>query len=845
MAVTSFEVGALFTIDPNPAIQALGRLGDAFTIADRAIKGLQDALLTLGKAERVFDGLFAGVADIKAAVEGVGATAKVSADRMVAEFERTGGAAKAMAGEIEALNTAVGRMSRMGEGGILPPVGVGGRGGAGGLKWMERPGRPEFGTDEERANARLEDQDYEARRAYLRRQAEEEDRLRSAGGLYGPPLYPPGLWGHDDDWENAREENAMFNARRAAAERENAEVQAARERQAAMVGGAFGGVFKGMGPLVGALAPIGAEKAAMEEDRALGQVLQELGFSDKDERFPALMQQLRRTVRAGTEGTIISEAKGAKGLPGTAGQFGALFGTPEERLAGYEALLPQAMKFAEVTEQFHRGTYESSIPAAISYAHMTQRYGGPEGSQAAKEVARGLDTLFAITLGTKETVAAEQNILKYSVPIGKAAGLDPDETAALTGFFQMIGFSGTTAATGLGQMIQGLVPTGGPLSAQQAHRQQDLARAFTESLNLNPEKLHAVRKDRGKEHDQAMIALDLYDRPGHIREDVAPGGKLSRDAFLTHIEQSLSQHTPMQNLTNLRNAFTVRGERPAAMLEDPGIIEKLNTYIKNILHPPSVEQLQKESQDRPLSRFEQMLANLANIGNTLATQTLGPLNTALETTNTLLIGVNHWLQEHQGAATALGWGGLGLGIATAVGTAGAGALWLGRRARAVYRFARGLMPVAEAGADLLGEGLLGEGATAGGWSVAGLTLPLLGFGGAIAAGGAISGAMNAPMLDDQGRIIGTWGGGPTPRLPGQAPSPPTQQPTGQPLTLAPPAPPKIDIHLGPVTMNGVADQSTFDSYLKKVTDALRSALANSSGPPAGTPMSPYLTGGMP
>lgn len=632
MPALSFEVGAVFSIDPQPAITSLEAIGQAFSTLETMLQ------------------------------ESVTATAS-AVNQMVTEIGRLADAWRAVGMEA--------RAGAPGGGG----VGTGGGGGGGGRSGVTEAER-QIREDRRNADAinRNEDQIYSRQEALARR--ENEDRGRAYAnqrltaemenrefdrvgamddGITIPPPPRTGITEITRARDTPGPRNELSMAEDAAAGATGARLFGK--------GGHAGGILRGMGPLIGGLATWEAEKGAMEEDRALTQAMQEMGFTPGSPGYEAQREQLRGALRGGTSGTIYSESKGANVLPGTAGQFGAVFATPEDRLKNYSAILPSALRFAEVAEQYHRGSLQESLKAAISYSHMTHRYGSDE-------LGGGLDHLLALSLATGETVAGEQGILKYSVPLGMAAGMGPDETSALTGFFQVLGFSGTTAATGLGQMLMGLTQTGGPLAAQHGRQVNEAGRELTSALHLSPGHLHAVHQSRGNQHVEAMQALGLFDTHGHVNQDVAPGGKLNRDAFLRHIEQFLSTHDPMTDLSVLRNAFTVRGSREAAMLQDPAVIDKLNVFLDNMSHPKSATELQAELQKQALPEFMQMLANIANIGNTLATTTLPGLNNAFTTMNAGLVWFNQYLRDNPLIATLGGYGLLFGGIATTLGLFG-------------------------------------------------------------------------------------------------------------------------------------------------------------------------------
>jgi hypothetical protein len=652
VATLSYEVGAIFSI-VDEATPALTRIGEAFSRLAEQATALNAKFATIG--EQAFSGMQARLAETSTGMQRL----VRQADELAGAFSRADAASRGMA----------------------PGGGVGGGRGGG----RRNPNDP---LGEDWANARWmnanEDQIYNRNYALAQQQNAAIDRQRGAredNGLYGPAPRP--YWGEGDDFANATAENRDMDVveanRRRQAQYDNAQRDAEARNAAnrsAMVGGAIGGVFHGMMPIIGGGLGFMAEKGSFTKDLALQQSLVEMGYDPNDPNFEALKEQLKGKVSEGTRGTIYSETKGANALPGITGQFSAVFATPEERREKFETMLPTGLRFAEVAEQYHRGSLQSSLAAGVGYAHMTHRYGG-------KPLEEGLNHLLALSLATGDTVAGELGVLRYSVPLGEAAGIDADKIAALTGFFQVMGFTGTTAGTGVGQMLTGLSQTGGPISANlAASRTRDLERTFEKTFSLEPSRLHEVREKGGTAHVRAMKELGLYNEAGQVEDRVAPGGKVDSDEMMRRIALALRQHTNIEDLKILRDAFTVRGSREAALFTDPTLVPKLLTFLENMKNPPSAVSMQAAIAATPMQQFEQMLANFSNIGTTLADRTLPGLNDAMKTLNYYLIGFNTFLKEHPTIAAAGGWGGLTVAASAALGAGmwGANKILAGPRA---------------------------------------------------------------------------------------------------------------------------------------------------------------------
>ena len=669
------------------------------------------------------------------------------------------------------------------------------------------------------------------------------------GGRGGRLINPPGAGRPEEEGYVGYDEAGRMNDRYDQGQRMNAEAenrnrdQISREEAAADAAEARAAtrrsrdrwklgnnIFSGMGPFVAPFLGYEAEKGAMTEDRALAQSLIEMGFSPNDPGFPAMVEEMRGKVYGATTGTIYSESHAAGALPGTAGQFGAVFKTPEERRQAYMNILPGAVKFGEVAEQFHRGGLQESVAAAIAYSNMTHT------TQDPKAFGTSLDTLLAIALTTGNTVAGEQNIMKYSVPIGEAAGVDANKTAAITGFFEMMGMRGTTAGTGVGQLFMGLTNTGGPLAAQQ-QSQKTLERGFEFALHMDPKALHEVAKSRGSEHVKAMEALHLYDATGHVAKDVAPGGKLDADVFFEKIDTYLkSGVNRIDAMGVLAKAFTVRGSREADLFTDPQMFDRLVTYLETVLHPKSVEELQKELATRPLQQFEQMLANIANIGNTLATSTLSPLNDMFKEINIGLINFNDWLKANPLAQEVGGWGLLIAGVVTGLGLFGAG-IKIVTTGLSVFA---GAATEAGAAATAVGIGLRG---------LLGILTPLLALKGDTGPDAPPTKDYQSYLNKEHAKFLAqhpmTWGADPEHHA-GVAPGDPRRQLRSMTDSehhsgLSPASPLTVNITN---TFSGITDVPTMLARMRdSLADGIKSALSHMSSDPHGTGASVYTSPG--
>ena len=384
--------------------------------------------------------------------------------------------------------------------------------------------------------------------------------------------------------------------------------------------------------------------------------------------------------------------------------------------------------------------------------------------------------------------------------------------------------------------------TGGGIGGHLEHARKNMEHQFANALNLKPEEAREAHGGRGSEHVAALHALGILNAGGSLTTVDQKGNfdlhKLEQDIY------AFSQHNSHQVvLDTLHAAFGTRGERVAGIFTEKGAMQREERFQQAVVTSPSAREIQSDLAQSPMQQFEQMLANLSNIGNTLATATLPLVNSGLKALNTGLSGLNDFLQHHPVAAEV---GGYGLGGVVLGGLLGFG----GRMARGAAQLlglnrlgglGRAATGAAEGG---LGELLLPAGiAWVGHWIAESLS-----HGAETAIFGPERTDAVAKMRGEQdqhmwGAIKSFFGFGDGSTQQHQ-PAPPSTQAASTP---APPQQAVRDIHVnvGPITMSGVADESTFQTLLHKMTDAIRHALSLASGDGAGSDQSIYVTGGSP
>jgi hypothetical protein len=352
--------------------------------------------------------------------------------------------------------------------------------------------------------------------------------------------------------------------------------------------------------------------------------------------------------------------------------------------------------------------------------------------------------------------------------------------------------------------------------------------ALTESLKLNPEALKDYQQhSKGSEHDAAIAAF------GFTPAAVAGAVKAhDLDQFIeSRVHDYAAHHT--DTMGQLINLMGVRGARYAEHFADADAMTRRDRYISGVQGALPVQAEQEKLAEGPMQQFEQMLANFSNIGNTLATATLPAVNTALVGFNAALVATNDFLKSHETIAAAGGAGLLAAGGTALVG----GAHWLWGGVRAGGRVLGGV----GRGAVSAGESILGAGEEAA-EAAPGMLRTATGLGLLTATSSAVHSELTGAGDQINAMVYG----------PAMAQHVHDRMQFGNLLSgigTTPTTPAKTDNHfqvtVGPISMNGVADESTFHKLLDRISDSVKHALTTATGSAQGSDVSPFVYGAVP
>jgi hypothetical protein len=792
----SFSVGAIFEIidEGSPTLERLaGLFGTLQTEIDRT-KG---ALAGLGKGEGIFSGLMSGIAAVKEGLGSIVGAATEAGAAIKTAMSEGGTAAAAAAGEIRGVAAAFTDAQRAGE----RYAAAGGRGADAPLLGGSMAG----GAVGAFAGERMAGGGGDAYGAWQQWERDRQLRIAGPGGGGGGGMgpIPYGHEGPDDPFDRPSRQHSMLRS---------------------------------MLPILGAFAGYEAMKSAMEEDFSQRQTVSTLGFDPDSKEGQQTDARLRSMLTETTRGTIFTEAEAAKALREVRPVLGL---TGEEGIARATGIFPGALRLGELSKMRGKGSLGDEAVAGAEFAHLEQRFDPTE-------VEHSLDIVNRIAKATDSSIQRQMSIAKYALPIGLAAGVDPDKTIAELGVAEQSFGATSTAGTGYAQFVLGALKTKGGTPAHLAASARTGEKEFEHLLKLEGENVGEVHKQiRGNAHDTALSSLGITDVRGRL-QDVTDSGGLDVDRIKQQIFDYAKVHDRQDTLNTLTNAFGVRGERYAERYAEPGYIERERQQIGTLTSRQTVKQEQATLAMAPLQQFEQMLANVSNIGNTLATATLPGVNSALQTLNAGLIGVNEWLKGHPTATAAAGYG---LEI-------GGGALALGLGGRMLrWMFGLGEKGVAVA------EGATGVAGAAGGVAMRGGAAVGLGVGAGLAIMHGLDWLkdqaedwLHGPGTAERGRKQLREGAPDFQGLlfPGAKAAPsntdalstrlPERQTFSDSHGGTPPSVGPVTIGPISITITGVPTESGYQTIIHRITDGIKSALERATGTGAGTSLSPYTSG---
>lgn len=406
----------------------------------------------------------------------------------------------------------------------------------------------------------------------------------------------------------------------------------------------FGTRLTSMPALASGFSIYEAGKMALTERQSLAETLQAMQLPTSGPASEPFYRQMYALMARSAEGTIYTEATTARASVEAAKilGFSGVKGANQ-----FASIFPVILRMAEVGQQYGLGGLNQNILSASMYAHLTGRY-------SATSLGPGLDKVLALSMHTGMSITSLERTMSQGLPMVKAAGANVDLGGELVGFLARGGL-GRRAGYAVGQMLVGLLTTGGPLTAHLAK----VKGALIHTLGGNTPHLPGRSK-----HIQALEDLGLMDPHGQLTV-LDKQGNINLRAVMQDIANAKAHMTRANLLQALHAALGVRGLRGAALLDMTNFL----AFDKTISGTASSVALQKQLAQQPLQQLQQVWARLKDIANVMATAVLPDFETLTGALLHLVTGIDRFMRVHPMLAKMIVEGAAGYMIGGPLGAA--------------------------------------------------------------------------------------------------------------------------------------------------------------------------------
>lgn len=375
-----------------------------------------------------------------------------------------------------------------------------------------------------------------------------------------------------------------------------------------------------------------------EEQQSIMFALMGANINPGNSRYNALAQELKNKTEAAASGTIFSYQEAATILPSlVSGLLQREDGTGTS-IDKVSPLINPTLKFAETMSMFSKATgknwgEQESVEAATRWAHLNNQY-SPEGYN------KGLNVLAPVAMATGQSPMSMVTAGKYIFPTANSIGFDPTETAMMIGLMSNLGQTGSTAGTGLRQLLSGIEKQNGPGGS--------VANSIAAALGFGS------KGNRSSERTKLLRELGFIDSSG--------GNTINSFDDLVNVAQADREKYGKRLFGMAQGAFTSRGTTGFMALssENAGSLwaaekERIGGFVGNDMFQNLA------AQGSTAQQWHQFVANLENVVNSLTTNSgaLGVLTESLKSINAFLLKFDTSFHFEKGPGGLPGWLGKG------------------------------------------------------------------------------------------------------------------------------------------------------------------------------------------
>lgn len=377
------------------------------------------------------------------------------------------------------------------------------------------------------------------------------------------------------------------------------------------------------------------------EDKSIDQILNAF---DMDPRSTpkSVRDMIRDNAQAGVLGTSFDRPEALAGEAVLARPMA--LGSGQAELENFLSRTKIALRAAEAAKQLGLGDFTGTMAALPGFMHEL-------GDYDVGKLGPDVDLLGKITkhVGGEATMASEAKALSYIIPTARGLGADETETIMAAGWLQRAGLTGTIGPTTLRQAYIGQLVD--PKQPHDKHIQSE-GRQLEEDLKLEPGALTHSTPAKESLKMTALKALHIKDGSGkstdlYTSEDQAAdhshrAGDIDPMKMFERWREAYNTMTGEQFGTAMKNAYGVRGEQAQMLGEHLNDKEGgYKSFREQVQNTKSLDKQLEEVQGNFYQKSGTMAARITEVGDAIV-QTMIP---AMEKWEDRIIGFSTKLRE--------------------------------------------------------------------------------------------------------------------------------------------------------------------------------------------------------